>query len=352
MDPVRPLSRREKMTLAALSAAFFTGVARRRRRGPPAGDGNEDGSSAKRALLKLVESASGLGTHRPAPLQKSWKRVFLDAYHKWSADNATRLAAALSYYTAFSIAPLVLITVALAALAFGQEAAQGMVTARFSEVLGPDKARALESMLAGARRPGSGGLASIVGFAIVLLGASGVVAELQASLNQIFGVSAIAGSFGVTLKRRLISFGFVLAVGFLMLVSLVLGAVVSAAGKYFGGLMGVREAMLQAANQLFSYAVITSLFTLMFRFLPEARLAWRDLWIGGAFTSALFTLGNFGLSVYLGKAGPASAYGAAGSIMAFLLWTYYCAQIFYFGAELTNAYAHGRGKGVQLKLTD
>lgn len=259
----------------------------------------------------------------------------------------SRLAASLAYYTLFSMAPLVLIMIAVAGVFFGEHTARALVTAQLRGFLGGDKARALQQMLTGVRHPKAGGAAGIIGIVLLFSGALSVVGELQASLNQIFGVHPVAKTFWITVRRRLVSLGFVLAVGFLTLVSLALSTGVAAAGKYLGDRVGVPPQLIQAANQGIQFVVISILFAAMFRFLPDARTAWRDLGLGAAFTSLLFILGNFGLAFYLGRAGPASAYGAAGSLVGFLLWTYYCAQIVYFGAEFTRSYADGRGRGVR-----
>ena len=259
----------------------------------------------------------------------------------------SRLAASLSYYTLFSMAPLVLILIAVAGVFFGERTARALVTAQLQGFLGPDRARALHQMLAGVRQPAARSAAGAIGLLVLVSGALSVVGELQASLNQIFGVQPVAKTFWITIKRRLISLAFVLGMGFLMLVSLALGTGMAAAGKFFGDRLGFPPQLIQAINQGAAFIVIGVLFAGMFRFLPDARIRWPDLALGAAFTSALFTLGNFALAFYLGRAGPSSAYGAAGSLLGFMLWTYYCAQIVYFGAEFTRSYAEARGGGVQ-----
>ncbi len=286
---------------------------------------------------------------RPQPAARprsSWFAVLKDAVSRWSEDQVSRLAASLAYFMLFSMAPLVLITVAVLGIFFGESAARSLVAAQLHGFLGADKARALHEMLLGVRGNAHGGLAGVIGFVVLLSGASSVVGELQASLNQIYGVHPVAKTFVDTLRRRLVSLGFVLAIGFLLLVSLGLGTVVAAAAKFFGEELHVPFQLIQGLNQSVSFVVITALFAGMFRFLPDARLAWRDLAVGAAVTALLFIAGNIGLTLYLGKLGAASAYGAAGSLIGFLLWTYYCAQIVYFGAEFTRAYAEGRGGGL------
>jgi membrane protein len=284
---------------------------------------------------------------RPGNAAPRWLDVFRDAASRWSAHQVSRLAASLSYYTLFSVAPVVLIMVAVIGFFFGERTAQGLVASELQSFLGDEKTKALQQVLAAAQRPGAGSRAGLIGFIVLLAGASGVVGELQASLNQIFGVYTARASFWVSARRRLISIAFVLAMGFMLLVSLAVNAGTAAAGKYFGTVLGIPAHLMQTANQLASFGLISLLFAGMFRFLPDARMAWRDLGVGACFTAALFTLGNLLLGMYLGRAGPASAYGAAGSLLAFLLWTYYCAQIVYFGAEFTRSYAERRGLGLR-----
>lgn len=278
---------------------------------------------------------------------RSWAGIFKESAERWSSDQVSRLAASLSYYTLFSMAPLVLILIAVAGIFFGEQTARGLVTAQLRGFLGPDRARALQQMLAGVREPAARSAAGAIGLIVLVSGALSVVGELQASLNQIFGVQPVAKTFWMTIRRRLISLAFVLGLGFLMLVSLALGTGMAAAGKFFGDRLGFPPQLVQAINQSVAFVVIGVLFAGMFRFLPDARIRWRDLALGAAFTSALFTLGNFALAFYLGRAGPSSAYGAAGSLLGFMLWTYYCAQIVYFGAEFTRSYAEARGGGVR-----
>lgn len=273
--------------------------------------------------------------------------VIVDAYRKWSADQAARLAAALSFYTAFSLAPLVLITASLLGLLLGPQAAQGLISERLAQFIGSERALAVEGLLAAADRPEAGGLAGLIGFAMLLWTGSAVVRELQESLNQIFAVRHPQEGWWPSIRRKLVSLAFVLGMGCLMLAAVGVSAAAAAAGKYFGGALGYEEGVLQAFNQAATFVVITALFTAMYRFLPDARIRFRDLLLGGAFTAAFFTLGNYLLGLYLGRKGASSAYGAAGSLMAFLLWTYYCAQIIYFGAEFLYAWAERRGDGVR-----
>jgi membrane protein len=272
-----------------------------------------------------------------------------DAARNWSVHDDARRAAALSYYTAFSAAPLVLILIAALGALFGDQAAEGLLFDRLSATLGPDKAGALEDLIATAPRP-KAGLAGVIGVSTLLWGASNVVGELQSSLNAIFQVNEPRRGLLPFLRRRLIAVAFVLSLGFLLLVSLGLGALAAAAGRFFGerlAALGLRESVLHAFNAAAAFGVLTALFAAMFRFLPDARISWRDLLPGAALTALLFTAGDYALGLYLGRTGAGSAYGAAGALMAFLLWTYYSAQIVYFGAEFARARARASGRSVR-----
>lgn len=283
------------------------------------------------------------------PFPRSWFGVIADAGKKWAADDCMRMAAALSFYTAFSAAPLVLLTVAVMSVLVGADAADGIVNDRIGAFLGPERALLVERLVSGAARPESGGLAGAIGFLTMLWGASAVAGELRGGLNRVFSAPAAPSLLWSQVRHRLVSIGFVLGAGFVMLVSLVLGACAAAAGKFFGGALGLGEGALHVFNQTSSLLVGTLLFSAMYRFLPDVRASWRDSAVGGILTSVLFTLGSLALGLYLGKMGPASAYGAAGALMAFLLWTYYCAQILYFGAEFAFAFARGRGEGLKAR---
>ena len=295
-----------------------------------------------RATARRKHPRPGLhGARRP------WRLVAWDAARKWHSDEAGRLAAALSYYAAFSMAPMLLASVAVLSIILPAEAARGLMADRLATFLGPERAALIEAMAAGVTPPKGGGLAGLMGFAILIWGASNVVGELQFSLDRIFGVHAPARSHWDTVRHRLVAITFVLTAGVFMLASVFLGTAASAAGKFFGGALGYEEKVLQAFHQGTSFVVMTALFAAMFRWLPDARTSWRDLVLGAALTSALFTLGGFVVGLYLGKIGPTSAYGAVGGLLALLLWAYYTAQIVYLGAEFTQAYARGRGHGIR-----
>ncbi len=267
-----------------------------------------------------------------------------DALRGVVSDKVPMMGAALAYYTALSIAPLLVILIAVAGMFFGaQGGADVFETAR--ALIGDDGALALRSMVeAAASRPHAGFVASILGVLTMLVGASGVFGQLQESLNVIWKVALKSDAgWGVTLRRRLLSFGMIGVIAFLLLVSLVVSAGLSAAGKLFTGVLPGGEALWQAVNELVSITVITGLFALIFKVLPDVRLAWRDAFIGGFWTSLFFSFGKLAIGFYLGRSGVTSAYGAAGSVIVLLLWVYYSAQILLFGAELTRAYVEERG---------
>jgi membrane protein len=275
----------------------------------------------------------------------------------WSRDNGLRLAAALAYYSVFSIAPLLLIAIALAGAFFGRDAARGRIAHELAGLLGTQVAQSIQGMIDSARRPGRGLWASLIGAAILLFGASGVMGELKSALNTIWGVPAaqISGFWG-TVRQRLLSFTMVLAVGFLLLVSLVISATLAAIGSFFQGWLPAPEGVLHLIHAVVSFGVTTGLFMLIFRYVPDADIAWRDVWLGGVATALLFIVGEYGIGLYLGKGSFTSAYGAAGSLVVLLVWVYYSAQILFFGAELTHVYAHDvsprhRGRDQSLRTT-
>lgn len=269
--------------------------------------------------------------------------VAKETFKEFGEDKAPRLGAALAYYTVFSVGPLLLIAVAMAGIFFGQEAAQGKISAELGKVFGSEMAKSLEQMVQAAAKPKSGTIATIVGIVTLLFGASGVFAQLKDALNTIWNVEKkkVAGIRGFVTERFL-SMAMVLGIGFLLLVTLVLDAAVSAMGgyaeKYVGG-----EAVAQALQLGLSLAIAVGLFAAIFRILPDLEIAWRDVMVGAVLTAILFVLGKWGLGVYLGKAAPGSAYGAAGSLVILLIWVYWSAQILFLGAEFTQVYARRFG---------
>jgi membrane protein len=274
--------------------------------------------------------------------------VLKQTFSEWMEDQAPTLGAALAYYTVFSLAPLLIISISIAGLVFGKEAAQGQIFDQLRGLLGDESGRAMEVMVQNASaEPATGLVATLLGFVTLLFGASGVFAQLQMSLNMIWGVQPKSGRgiLGI-IQDRILSFGFILVVGFLLLVSLLLTAAIAFVGHRFGEMVPGMEALAQILNSIFSLAVIALLFAMIFKFLPDAKIAWRDVWIGAFITAALFTLGKFALGLYLGRSGVASSYGAAGSLIVLLLWVFFSSQIVFFGAEFTQVYANRFGSRV------
>ena len=269
-----------------------------------------------------------------------------EAYRDWSEDKASRLAAALAYYTAFSVAPLLLITIAVAGLAFGREAAQGRIVGQLQGLMGP-AAGAVETALANAQDPGAGALSAIIGLATLIWSASNLFGQLQESLNTIWEVAPDPNAGIVaTLKRRFLSMTMVLGVGFVLLVSLVVTAGVAVAGSFFSSVLPGGAVLWQVVNFGLSFAVTTLLFAAIYKVLPDVTVAWNDVWIGSAVTALLFTVGKLLIGLYLGHASVGSTFGAAGSLLVFLVWVYYSAQILFFGAEFTQVYARRYGSRI------
>jgi membrane protein len=273
--------------------------------------------------------------------------LLTSTFAEWNKDNATRLAAALAYYTVFSIAPLLIIAIAVAGLVFGRDAAQGEIFRQLQGLIGAQGAAAVQEMVKSAAKPADGITAGLVGFVMLLFGASGVTGELKSALNAVWDVPPppSAGVL-VTIKERLLSLTLVLGVGFLLMVSLVISAGVAAVGRYFQEWLPGSEPLLQAINTGASFVVITLLFMIIFRFVPDAKVEWRDVWLGAVVTSLLFSIGKLAIGIYLGKGSLGSAYGAAGSLVIFLAWVYYSAQILFFGAEFTQVYARQHGSRI------
>ncbi|HEU5086797.1 MAG TPA: YihY/virulence factor BrkB family protein [Roseiflexaceae bacterium] len=273
------------------------------------------------------------------------KQTFAD----WSEDRAPRLAAALAFYTAFALAPLLLIAIAVAGFFFGHEAATNQIGQQISGLLGPTAGEATNAMVqAASAQQGTGIVASIIGIATLLFAASGVFGELQASLDTIWEVQPKPG-LGIwdTIKKRFFSFGMVVGVGFLLLVSLIISAILGALGGAVAGDQFGETLVWKIINFVVSFAVTTGLFALIFKVLPDVKVHWSDVWIGALVTALLFTIGKAILGWYLGRPGTTSTYGAAGSFVALLLWIYYSAQILFIGAEFTQVYAKTYGSRIQ-----
>jgi membrane protein len=266
---------------------------------------------------------------------------------RWTEDKASALAAALAYYALFSLAPLVLIAVAVAGLVFGHQAAEGQLYTQLAGLIGDAGGKAVQSIVANMHQQGGGVVATIVGIATLLFGASGVFVQLQDSMNTIWKAKPPTTNGIVEFLRvRLVSFSMVLGIGFLLLVSLVLSAILAAVGDYLGMFLPGGAAVGQALNATVSLVVVTALFAMIYKLLPDTPVAWKDVWVGALLTSFLFTVGKFAIGFYLGKASVASSYGAAGSVVILLLWVYYSSLILYLGAEFTHVYSmrHGSRK--------
>lgn len=279
-------------------------------------------------------------------LKQIW-RLLKETFKEWNDDNASRLAAALSYYTIFSLAPLLIIAIAIAGAVFGDEAAKGEIVKQIQGLVGKDGAEVIQTALENAQKPDTRNIASIISIGVLLFGASNVFAQIQDALNTIWEVEPKPGrSILQTLRKRFLSFAMVGGVGFLLLVSLILNAVLAGMVNYFGNLIPGFDFLWQFANFAISFAVITLLFALIYKVMPDAEIAWNDVWIGSAMTSLLFVIGKSLLGLYLGNGSFGSAYGAAGSLIVLLAWINYAAQIIFFGAEFTQVYATKYGSHI------
>jgi membrane protein len=279
---------------------------------------------------------------------RSYKDVFglfKEAGAAWVEDRAPRLGAAMSYYTVFSLAPLLLITIAVAGFVVGGDTARTGVIDSMGGLIGQDGGKAIESMIDNAAKHREGGIfATLLGVAMLLIGASGVFIELQDSLNTVWGVEARAGR-GIKgfVRDRLMSFAMVLGIGFLLLASLVVTALLGAMGEWMSTALPGGAAVWQAVNVVVSLAVVTLLFAMIFKFVPDVKLTWRDVAVGAFVTAVLFSIGKLLIGLYLGKSSTASVFGAAGSLAILFIWIYYSAQIVLFGAEFTQVWANNYG---------
>ena len=264
-------------------------------------------------------------------------------FSNWNAHDAPRLGAALAFYTILSLSPLIILAITLAGVVFSRSAAQAQIVTEVRTMIGSDGAKAVQTMLANTHRPSAGIISNALGLLSLLFGASGVFSELRSALNTIWEVQAgeTSGIRGL-LRERIFSFGMVLSIGFLLMVSLILSTFLAAAGKFFGGLLPLSASVLSVFNFLVSFFGIAALFALIFRFVPALKLPFRYVWPGAIATALFFTLGKTLIALYLGKSSVGSPFGAAGSVIVVIVWVYYSAQLFYFGAEFTHAYAARR----------
>jgi membrane protein len=276
--------------------------------------------------------------------RQAWSLV-KQAVSAWSDDYAPSMGAALSYYTLFSIAPLLVIVIAVAGFFFGDEAVRGEVFAQLRGLMGDDGARAIEALLETVSQPKEGSLATLGGIALLLVGATTVFAELQYDLDRIWRAPVRQKASGIwnLVRARVLSFGMILGIAFLMMVSLLVSAALSALAKWWGAWFGSWQLLAHALDVATSLALATGLFAMIFKIMPRAEIRWRDVWIGALVTAALFGVGKLLIGLYLGKAAVASMFGAAGSLVVVMVWVYYSALIFLLGAEFTWVYAHAHG---------
>ena len=269
----------------------------------------------------------------------------------WWNDNVPRLGASLAYYTLFALAPILIVAIAVAGLAFGPEAVRGEVVGQIRGLVGEQGARAVQAMLEGAAKPSSSIPATVIGLVTAFIGATGAFIELQNALNAIWRVKPRPGvSVKAFLLQRLVSFGLIIGVGFVLLVSLLVSAALAALDRYLGNAFPGLAVLWTASNVLVSLGVVTLLFAMVYKVLPDVRLGWRDVWIGALVTAGFFTVGKQLIGLYLGTSSLASSYGAAGSVVVLLVWVYYSAQVVLLGAEFTRYYVeHFRGRPAPMK---
>jgi membrane protein len=274
----------------------------------------------------------------------SWWQVATVTYSEWNADRAPRLGAALAYYTIFSLAPMLVIVMAVAGLVFEPEQVQAALNGQFQSMLGEEGSEAVSALIAGAQKHEEGTLATVLGIAALVFGAVGVFVQLKDALNTIWKVELRPDrSWWRLVRDYILSFTLVIGVGFLLIVMLVVNAVLAVVVGWFGELLSISAAAAYATELLVSFFIATLLFAMVFKFLPDARVAWRDVWLGAAATSLLFNIGKLLIGLYLGQASFTSAYGAVGTVLVVLVWTYYSAQILFLGAEFTQVYARSYG---------
>lgn len=284
----------------------------------------------------------------PKKSKKGILWLLKETYRQFAQDDTWTLGAALSYYTVFSLAPILIIVISVAGMVFGHEAVQGEVYAQVKQFLGPEGARQVEELVKNAYKPDQSKLVTGLGIGLLIFGATTVFYQLQQALDRIWEVKPKPGkglkSFLVYARHRLLSFSLILGIGFVLLVSLVINAAMVGLSNYLKARFPeVTVIIFNVLEMVLSFAVITTLFALIYRFLPDARVRWRFVWVGAAFTALLFVIGRFLIAYYLGKSDVGSTYGAAGSIVLVLLWVNYSSQILFFGAEFTQVYASSKG---------
>jgi membrane protein len=276
---------------------------------------------------------------------QAWWEILRAAWNDFSEDKVTQLGAALAFYSVLSLAPLVVISLAVVGLFFDAHTATDRFLGQMQSVVGAEGAKAIQAMLQSANEPKTGTIAAVLGIITLLFGASGVFGQLQEAMDAIWDVPKKEQSWWKMFQRKFLSFGMVLGTGFMLLVSLVLSSLIAGVSQQMGQWFPGLEALTHLGNELATFLVVTLLFAMMFKFLPDTQVAWSDVWVGALLTAALFTVGKLLIGLYLGKSAVGSAYGAAGSLVVLLVWIYYSAQILFFGAEITHAYAERKAKG-------
>jgi membrane protein len=283
------------------------------------------------------------GADSNRPMTKIWQ-IAKGTVYGFIEDEALTRGAAIAFYTATSIAPVLLIAIAIAAMVFGQDAAQNAITAQLSGLMGEEAARLLQTAIANASSESSGTVATVVGLVTLILTASGAFGEMQSALNVIWKAKPTGTTFSRLVRTRLISLGLVAALGFLLLASLVVSAALAAFGNELDAILPFGSSILSAINFIVSFALISVLFAAIYKFVPDRPSAWRDVILGAVVTTLLFITGKSLIATYIGSSSTVSSYGAAGALIALLLWVYYSAQIFLLGAEFTKAYSNSRSR--------
>ena len=299
---------------------------------------------------EVSTSAGGARRYRKPLKSFRWcdiKALFGESFSEWSRHKGARLGASLAFYTLLSLTPLLLVVVSFAGLVFGPKAAEGQVVWQIQSLVGPEAASAIQTVLEGTRHTTHGIIATAIGLLTLFFGASGVLIELRDALNTIWEIPAAQTTGLRTImelaRERLFSFALVLAIGFLLLVSLVMSAAIAALGAFSARFLPIPEVFLHLINTVFSFVVITGMFAAIYKVVPDTKIQWRDVFLGAAVTSLLFTIGKFLIGLYLGKASFASSYGAAASVVVLIVWVYYSGQIFFLGAEFTKIFANRYG---------
>lgn len=285
---------------------------------------------------------------------KSIFSLLKQTFTEWREDKAPMLAAALAYYSAFSIAPLLVVILAIVGFVIDQQDARDQIIAQVTQTVGADAAGIVDRLIQNTTKPNQGVLSSILGGGALLFGALGLFTQLQASLDWIWGIEDVKRESAVRgfIKDKLLSFGMILVIGFLLLISLVLSTVLSFFDSFLQGLFPGANVVLPILTEAVSFGVITLLFMFIYKYLPHAEIRWRDVWVGAAVTALLFTIGKTLLGLYLSNSATTSAYGAAGAFVLILLWIYYSAQILLFGAEFTQVYARQHGQAIVAEGAD